>query len=670
MLSLDNYTKPPLLVHILFHPESAVAREIAQQIHVALNDDPVVQGLRIPTVFCRENESHLPPDNHDLDEAGQSFVLVLADSEMNASEPWCEFVADQWELCKKTPHRCVPVQLTDDAWPLSKERLGKVNFLRAFLSSKNKRPTFIIRHVIIELCRYLNRDSTGDEKAQAPTTLFISHTKMDIEREPKAVNALKDYLLIDQPVKAWFDSGDIPGGSVFSEQIAHGIQDASLLCVLTDNYTSREWCRREILLAKKEQRPAVVVDALNHTEVRSFPYLGNLPVIRWNDNPEAVIAMVLKETLRHLHTVRLLQQICKSDDEVFTRPPELSTIIGLKPEKTVLYPDPPLGTEETEMLKQTGVTITTPIERLTHTKTLAGKRVALSMSESTDCHRYGVDKLHLDAAMLEVSRYLLIQGMTLVYGGHLGSKGYTDQLIEMVRAHNNLDGVDPVNRIINYVGWPVPVTTSLRSKYKYEATLEPVTRPADINEQMDMDFKLEPDYFSAETSVLHRYAWSRGMTAMRESETKNTQARIVLGGTFGPTLKIDAQGKQIEKWYSGRIPGVLEEIMLSIAAGQPVFLLGGFGGTAAMVVDILEGKERAEMSWDYQKNAPHSEELKTLYKQRGDTWQDYDQIISTLRGKGIIGINTLLSEEEHRILFHTRDPILMAGLIIKGLAKL
>ncbi|MFV2055996.1 MAG: toll/interleukin-1 receptor domain-containing protein [Thiohalomonadales bacterium] len=59
---------------------------------------------------------------------------------------------------------------------------------------------------------------------------------------------------ITQPIKTWFDSGDIASGSVFADQISKGITDTSLLCVLTDNYASREWCKKEILLAKEHQR--------------------------------------------------------------------------------------------------------------------------------------------------------------------------------------------------------------------------------------------------------------------------------------------------------------------------------------------------------------------------------------------------------------------------------
>ena len=176
--------------------------------------------------------------------------------------------------------------------------------------------------------------------------------------------------------------------------------------------------------------------------------------------------------------------------------------------------------------------------------------------------------------MLELSRYLLVQGVTLVYGGHLGSQGYTEKLTELVRTHNQFADIDPVERIVNYVGWPIPLSRKQRADYKYIAKLKRVARPDDIDENLNPDFTEEPDFFPAEKSPEHRYAWARGMTAMRMLETKETVARIVLGGTFGPTLKTGPDGSQTEKWYASRIPGVLEEIMTSVEAGQPVFLVG------------------------------------------------------------------------------------------------
>lgn len=669
-MSAADIAKQPLLVHLVFHPESEPARALAKQLHIALNGDPVLHGLRIPTVFCRENPQFTPPDEQPFDQAERNFVVILADTELNLVESWCEFAADLWHCCEGSSHRCLPVQLTEDAWPLSPQRLGSVNFIRGFGLDPAAQFTFVAQRLIIELCRYLHGDPFGGQKAQAPTKLFISHTKLDIAKPPQVVDALKAYLQADQPIKTWFDSADIPGGASFSREIARGVEDASLLCVLTDNYASREWCRREILLAKQHHRPVVVINALSGIEPRAFPYLGNTPVISWRDNPQAAIDLILKETLRQLHTHCQLKHWQSENDVIFTSPPELATLSAVDAAASVLYPEPPLGNEEIAILNRMGVVVTTPLQRLAQQRQLKEKTVVLSMSESTDCLNYGVDKLHLDSAMLEVSRYLLVQGVTLAYGGHLGSGGYTDVLAELVRTHNQFADVSAVERIVNYVGWPIPFDKALQAQYKYTAKLCRVERPDDVDEQLHVDFVSEPSFFDAATSPVHRYAWARGMTAMREWATRQSDARIVLGGTFGPTVKTIANGEQKQSWYAGRIPGLLEETMSSILAGKPVFVLGGFGGVAAMLVDILAGKDRHELQWGYQSQAPHSVSMRELYRQQGINWLGYDEMVQIIREKGICGINPLLSEAEHQLLFYSQDPLLISRLLIKGLAAL
>ena len=147
-------------------------------------------------------------------------------------------------------------------------------------------------------------------------------------------------------------------------------------------------------------------------------------------------------------------------------------------------------------------------------------------------------------------------------------------------------------------------------------------------------------------------------------------ARIVIGGTFGPTVKAGENGLREEQWYMSRIPGALEEIVLSVQAGQPVFLIGAFGGIAKLVIDLIHGNHRQEVTWDYQKRAPFAPEMRALYEQRGIGWIDYPEIVSMLRQKGVAGINPLLGIEEHEELFETVDPYRMVELILQGMARL
>ncbi|MEJ1379019.1 MAG: TIR domain-containing protein [Candidatus Sedimenticola sp. (ex Thyasira tokunagai)] len=693
--------KQPLIVHIVFHPESTKASQLARVIHQSLNADPALPGLRIPTRFC-PTDGISPPSDYELNEAERNLFVVLADAHIvdrDSEQPrkWCQFIGNLWEQCQGSPHRFLPVQLDEAAWGFD-DRLNGTSFLRAFQHPAGVQcETEVVRRIAIELCRFLQgMDQQND--APAPLTLFLSHTKLDLDTPPFVTRALINHLKHDQPVNAWCDSGDIEAGSRFAEAIEAGINDSSLLCVLTNHYASREWCRREILLAKQQQRPIVVIGAGNRNEIRSFPYLGNVPLVSWPvvvpEKPgkkakkrekrlqkqqenlncataTAAVDLLIKETLRHLYTRQQLKQAQKEGDILSTRPPELLSLLGVKPGQTVLYPDPPLGEEEQALLRQTAVTTTTPLARLAAHRPLSGQKIALSMSESSDIQRHGFGPIHLEGAIIELSRYLLIQGATLVYGGHLGNEGYTQQLFELVRSYHNVPGITPVERIINTVGWPLPYSQELIAKFSQEAQLQRIDYSADLEQYPGLEYvkALEQKPFDTPDSLEKRYCWARGMTRMREVQTTDKsaiQARLILGGKFGPSE--NGPGSD-EKWYQGKMPGVLEEILLSIEAGHPLFLIGAFGGAAQLAIDLIEGRDRPEASWAYQRRAPFAEALRDKYRERGIPWTEYPVLIQRLRDAGVAGINPLLSEAQNRELFHSRDLSRILELVMTGLGN-
>ena len=186
----------PLLIQFVLHPTSEFARNLARHIHRQLNDDVIVPGLRIPTVFCPFTGGGKPPESLRLDIAQHSFVVPLADDELCVDDDWCRFVADVWEACHSSAngrHRCVPMQLTKDAWPLD-DRLREVNFGRAFaLPDEASRNAWVSRRVVIELCRFLRGLEVTNDQSHAPTQLFLSHAKADLGAEPKVAIQMIDY---------------------------------------------------------------------------------------------------------------------------------------------------------------------------------------------------------------------------------------------------------------------------------------------------------------------------------------------------------------------------------------------------------------------------------------------------------------------------------------------
>lgn len=665
----------PVLVQFEYHAASETAAATADYLHDALNDDPSVPGLRVPTCFVPETGSLEPPVTQLASEADRILVILLADDHLaaNARKPtksgvtWADYVVRLRELCESSPaHRFMPVQLTESGWPID-ARLADVNFLRAWaIDDADQRRKFIARRLVHRLIRQL-QSQTSDSDA-SPVTIFLSHTKLDLESEPRVVRELLAHLTANQPEKTWFDSGDIESGSQFAKAIERGISDTALLAVMTDSYSSRSWCRREVLLAKRHQRPVVVIDAVREREIRSFPYAGNVPVIRWSGRAEDVVDLLLRETLRHAFATESLNQRKQPGDEVLPAGPELVTIVHRDKAHTVLYPDPPLGLEELAVLASSGIRVETPLERHARTNDLRSKSliVALSVSEAEDLAAFGLRKRHLDAILLELSRYLLLAGIRLGYGGHLRADGYTlrladllrDPIVEQLRGEPAASHALPAE-LIAYLPWPTTSDVQDEAKLGPLVEVRRCERPVDVDESLDAALVPLPGTEISTDTPARRFAWSRGLTAMRERQTSEVGARVIVGGRSTPT----------GVGYKGRMPGVLEEAVLSVRAKRPVYLIGAFGGCARLVIDALQGRDRHELTWEFQRAAPHSHELRQMYLDRGQPWDDYENIASELRDLGLGGLKNGLTVDENHELATTRSADRMIELILAGLQK-
>jgi hypothetical protein len=123
----------------------------------------------------------------------------------------------------------------------------------------------------------------------------------------------------------------------------------------------------EVLGAKAVGSPVIVLAAVQKGEDRAFPYLGNVPVVRWGTDLsrlalEQLLGVVLREELRSRYFRLRLEDLCAMNripvpDRIFTQAPELLTLlpyVGAAPgtRQVLVYPDPPLGTEEVLLFRQ------------------------------------------------------------------------------------------------------------------------------------------------------------------------------------------------------------------------------------------------------------------------------------------------------------------------------
>ena len=67
---------------------------------------------------------------------------------------------------------------------------------------------------------------------------------------------------------------------------------------------------------------------------------------------------------------------------------------------------------------------------------ISKRKIGVSISDNEDLSLLGYSSVHLRDVMIEIVRYLLINGEQLVYGGDLRAEGYTEIFSEMSCLYN------------------------------------------------------------------------------------------------------------------------------------------------------------------------------------------------------------------------------------------
>ncbi len=209
---------------------------------------------------------------------------------------------------------------------------------------------------------------------------------------------------------------------------------------------------------------------------------------------------------------------------------------------------------------------------MTYREPLSQKAIGISIADSQDMKVLGLSEEHLRDAMAEVARHLLAMGARLVYGGDLRERGFTELLFELVARHRrDADVGDGRLAVVNYLAWPVH--RSMQPEI-FQAVLEHHKGLAELHLLDDQGRDISTDQLEVKISPITDEDWSSGLTAMRHVLTSSCDARILLGGRVTE--------------FKGRMPGIAEEALCSIAAKQPLYILGGFGGCARDIAEELD----------------------------------------------------------------------------------
>lgn len=266
---------------------------------------------------------------------------------------------------------------------------------------------------------------------------------------------------------------------------------------------------------------------------------------------------------------------------------------------------------------------------MTYREPLSQKAIGISIAESQDMEVLGLSEEHLRDAMAEVARHLLAMGARLVYGGDLRERGFTELLFELVARHRrDADVGDGRLPVANYLAWPVH--RSMESK-TIQAVSENLKGLAELHFLDDQGRNLSTEMLEVKTSPMRDEDWSAGLTAMRHVLTGACDARILLGGRVTE--------------FKGRMPGIAEEALFSIAAKQPLYVLGGFGGCARGIAEELD--------------------LVMPHQNQTATWAERAQF----SGMTQVVLNNGLNKSENETLARTVHVDEAVALILRGLFR-
>jgi len=605
---MSSEFKPPLAIYFIWNPSDAEAIEpILNEVRKCFardKDRQFSRGLNIPLFFYSSQNPTDVPNHHPQVIASRNVVFVFTSVNTLGQKNWQIYVEN---LASSSEMSLVPVAI--DYHGLSHAgALSKLNCIRFFDWPSENRVFYAIVSLAHEIYRYGFIDKmAGDNGSKSSITIFLSHTKEGGTGLLHA-KAIKDFI-DNTNMKHFFDATKISPGFLFDEEIEKYIPGSTLLAIESDAYSSRYWCQREILSAKRHNRPIVVVDCLEDYEDRIFPAVSNVPRVHVTSDDSLseknilrIIVATILETIRHDFVIQSLrfyqsQGWISKNCALTSRPPEIRQALSFKNEgKTeICYPEPPIYLDEADWHEQLGVNAFTPLWSVDDNNILKSMRIGISISEVTN-DEFSSNYLHADQLIRlaqDTARHLLARSATLLYGGDLRKDGFTAFILDEAAILQDRLQVDQ-QHVENHLAWPLYVSSpeiiAWRAKYTNVMKTKEHLIPEDLKDSLSKDYFLPP------ITVKNKYIWSRCLTEMRNNSIGSSTVRICAGGKLSG--------------YKGKMPGVLEEILIAIDMQKPIYLLGAYGGATGEVCNtIFDGiiTEKLTENWQIEHNTGYQD---------------------------------------------------------------
>lgn len=668
---MNHKYKPPVTVNFIWNPsDHALVMPILDEMKKTFARDknkPFSRSLNLSLFYFSSPNGNKTPNAYPSLLADTTIVFVFTSVNTAGNRNWKKYV-EEIQLSKSL--RIIPIALDRNGLNHTGS-LNGLNCIRAYEWQHINRNLFATVSLAHEIYRHGFVESVQEETgSNLSIKLFLSHSKSE-KTGPSYSRKVKEFI-DNTSMKRFFDATEIAPGFSFSEEIEKHIKDSTLIAFSSDSYSSRYWCQREILCAKEYNRPILAVDCLSEYEDRVFPAASNIPCINVQSLEELnetdvlrILAAAIIETVRFQLSLKSLHKYKEEgwidkDCELLARPPEIRQILNLnvKNIRKVCYPEPPIFAEEADWHDMAGVSAFTPLWNASQHDMLKGMNIGISISDVNE-DAFSSSHSHPDQLVRlaqDLARHLLARSATLIYGGDLRQNGFTEFILEEATIlRERLK--DSSIHIENHLAWPLYVEdsqiTAWRARYSQIMNTVEHPIPSDVSDGISQSVFLVPN--SKENS----YIWSRSLTQMRESSIETSSVRICAGGK--------ASG------YKGKMPGILEEIIITLKENKPVFLLGGFGGIVGDVCKVLlkiEMPETLTEIWQLLNNSGYKElqELAATHNHNCN----YEELISVLSDVNLLDLasNVGLSEQAYIELMGTPFVDECVHTILKGLRKL
>ncbi|MGB0127426.1 MAG: hypothetical protein WBP72_07290 [Rhodocyclaceae bacterium] len=299
---------------------------------------------------------------------------------------------------------------------------------------------------------------------------------------------------------------------------------------------------------------------------------------------------------------------------------------------------------------------------------LAGIRFGLSISAAPDMPAAGDAERAVAGLTFRLASTILLEGGTLLLGHRWIPDGIMEHLAfqardnrwNAVRRSAEASGEAP---ILNLIAWPDSPLSEDRNAQRMIAegvlSVRQVPPPGIAMDQFDVDPA------KALASDLGQFARIRALTALRQEMVRCTDARVCVGGAAGNPLR--------------RLPGVIEEALLTAKAGKPLYLSGALGGAAKAMADALLRRRLSDEARAMFFTPPAIAGLLSAHSaafpvppEEGPSSEDGWNALDDLQAIPLaqLGAKSGLTEEEYVQLLTSTDVQRVLGLAIAGINRL